>query len=195
MAMSKAEKLAARDAATGARGRKGSVHGTRGVTADGQICWSCKRACGGCGSDGEECPWSRFGEPVEGWEAEPTVIVNDTGIVKSFQIKKCPMYDQEVDYYLDAGLVPLLCKKLGFGRHSLNGKADFAVAVYEEYYLPWRFERVKREAELGVLTQAEADAKYKALYTKLRKKYIHDKRVAAYAARKAEREAEARRED
>lgn len=51
-----------------------------------QLCETCKRACGGCS-------WSDKFEPVEGWDAVPTIINEGDGrIIHSFKIKNCPLY-------------------------------------------------------------------------------------------------------
>lgn len=65
------------------------------------ICWSCKRACGGCA-------WSKKFEPVEGWNAEETLVKNwkywkrRDGVkmskpeyTKSYVVKSCPLYQRE----------------------------------------------------------------------------------------------------
>ena len=56
------------------------------------LCWSCKNACG-------KCSWSKYFEPVEGWQAEPTKIKQlYNGFVhsiESFCIIKCPKYRKE----------------------------------------------------------------------------------------------------
>ena len=55
-----------------------------------QLCYSCKKACGGCS-------WSKKFEPVEGWTAVPTIIRNgfrnhqDT---QSYKITACPEYER-----------------------------------------------------------------------------------------------------
>ena len=41
-----------------------------------QLCWSCKKACGGCG-----CPWADKLKPVEGWTAEPAIIRGNGKII------------------------------------------------------------------------------------------------------------------
>jgi len=53
-----------------------------------QLCWSCKNACGGCN-------WSAFGEPVEGWTAEPDVLNVFGKKTTSYKIRKgdCPEYE------------------------------------------------------------------------------------------------------
>lgn len=61
------------------------------------ICWACKRAT--CNPD-RTCPWARFGKPVPGWDAEPTVISNSQDKMRSYLVKSCPLYD-ESDKFLD----------------------------------------------------------------------------------------------
>lgn len=34
-----------------------------------QLCWSCKKACGGY-----DCPWANKLKPVEGWTAKETSV-------------------------------------------------------------------------------------------------------------------------
>ena len=50
-----------------------------------QLCYRCQNACGGCS-------WSREFQPVEGWDAKPTIINGDGEEIPSFEIKKCPMF-------------------------------------------------------------------------------------------------------
>lgn len=52
---------------------------------NGQLCWKCKNACGGCS-------WSKQLEPVDGWTAEPTIIKDSMGDFLSYEIKKCPEF-------------------------------------------------------------------------------------------------------
>lgn len=52
---------------------------------DSQLCWRCKNACGGCS-------WSACFTPVNGWNAEATIIKNSTGDTCSYRIKKCPEF-------------------------------------------------------------------------------------------------------
>ena len=52
---------------------------------DGQLCWRCKNACGGCS-------WSRELKPVDGWTAEPTIVKDSNGDFPSYKIKKCPEF-------------------------------------------------------------------------------------------------------
>lgn len=53
-----------------------------------QICWWCAKAVGGCN-------WSRYLEPVDGWEAIPTKILGYGGLHDSFKILRCPEFERE----------------------------------------------------------------------------------------------------
>ena len=66
------------------------------------ICWSCENCT--------RCSWSK-GVPVEGWEATPTKIINNTIngeplITNSFCVHKCP-------HFKDDKLQKVSIKKLG----------------------------------------------------------------------------------
>lgn len=56
-----------------------------------QLCWTCKKACGGCS-------WSRKFEPVPGWEATPSVIYHGSGRqnnrrdIHTYHITGCPQF-------------------------------------------------------------------------------------------------------
>ena len=50
-----------------------------------QLCWNCKKACGGC-------LWSDKDLPVPGWEAEATIVKDSEGDFTSYEIKKCPEF-------------------------------------------------------------------------------------------------------
>lgn len=54
------------------------------------LCWQCKRAYG-------LCSWSENFEPVEGWDAEPTIIMGGKRepAVQSYDVKKCPLFIQD----------------------------------------------------------------------------------------------------
>lgn len=49
------------------------------------ICWECSRL---------DCPWMQDSIPVKGWIAEPSVIKNKNGDIKSFCVMQCPMYEK-----------------------------------------------------------------------------------------------------
>ena len=53
-----------------------------------QLCWKCKKACGGCS-------WSDNLTPVDGWDATPTIVKDSMGDFESFKIKKCPEFIEE----------------------------------------------------------------------------------------------------
>lgn len=52
-----------------------------------QLCFSCKKACGGCS-------WSTWFRPVQGWKAVPTKIRQGYQTVESFHIMDCPEYKE-----------------------------------------------------------------------------------------------------
>lgn len=52
---------------------------------NGQLCWRCKNACGGCN-------WSKYLKPVEGWTADPVIVKDVNGDFSSYSIKKCPEF-------------------------------------------------------------------------------------------------------
>lgn len=57
-----------------------------------QLCWDCKKACGGCA-------WSRNLTPVKGWVAEPTTIrfKGKNGvehITDTYKIFECPEFER-----------------------------------------------------------------------------------------------------
>lgn len=57
-----------------------------------QLCWSCKKACGG----DRGCAWFNGFIPIPGWTAYPTISdIIRVRKVKSFRIKKCPLYEKE----------------------------------------------------------------------------------------------------
>jgi hypothetical protein len=48
-------------------------------------CWRCKRSI-------LECSWMRNLQPVEGWDAEPVVVVDKEGDIRTYKIKSCPKF-------------------------------------------------------------------------------------------------------
>lgn len=54
---------------------------------DGQLCWRCKKACGGCS-------WSNCLKPVKDWIADPIIIKGKDGggDIQSYKIHKCPEF-------------------------------------------------------------------------------------------------------
>ena len=63
-------------------------HQTNQYKAKEQLCCTFKKFCGGCA-------WSAHFEPVEGWEAEPTIIKQQWGKeIPSFWIQKCSEYER-----------------------------------------------------------------------------------------------------
>lgn len=53
------------------------------------ICWKCKKACG-------KCSWSSRLEPVEGWDATPTKVVDSASgrriVTDTFKVNHCPEF-------------------------------------------------------------------------------------------------------
>lgn len=53
------------------------------------LCWECKKAIGGC-------LWADSLQPVDGWDAEPTIVKDEgMGDYESFIVKACPMYEPD----------------------------------------------------------------------------------------------------
>ena len=54
-----------------------------------QLCWKCKKACGGCS-------WADRFEPVEGWTAEKRVrkynLFDVTATYETYEIRACPEF-------------------------------------------------------------------------------------------------------
>ena len=60
----------------------------RGYKKD-QLCWDCKKACGGCN-------WSDKLKPVKGWTAEERIIKsNGEPSIHTYKIIKCPEFDRD----------------------------------------------------------------------------------------------------
>lgn len=55
------------------------------------ICWNCMNSVPD--DDERGCPWSLFGEPVEGWEATPSYIsANGVQCARSYCVHRCPLF-------------------------------------------------------------------------------------------------------
>lgn len=56
-----------------------------------QLCWTCRKACGG-----GDCPWADKLKPVKGWTAEPKeyrVFKHHRAIISTtYHITECPLY-------------------------------------------------------------------------------------------------------
>lgn len=53
------------------------------------LCWFCRKATGGCS-------WSHHFEPIEGWDAEPTLVGTQKsagGMQRSYHVKHCPEFE------------------------------------------------------------------------------------------------------
>lgn len=60
------------------------------------LCWTCEKSGYGNVS---ECSWERKFEPVDGWDADATIVRhNNSGGVRetdSYNVKRCPGYVKE----------------------------------------------------------------------------------------------------
>ena len=61
------------------------INREKGKQTNDQLCWQCQKATGGC-------PWSDNFKPVEGWVAKPTIIKDSARDIKTYKIKKCPLF-------------------------------------------------------------------------------------------------------
>lgn len=56
---------------------------------EGQLCWHCRKACGGCS-------WSHDLTPVEGWTAERADLnMWNYGNGMSYRVYACPEYEED----------------------------------------------------------------------------------------------------
>ena len=53
-----------------------------------QLCWTCRKACGGGG-----CPWADKLKPVPGWKAEKKQIRECGKVSVTYHIISCPLYE------------------------------------------------------------------------------------------------------
>lgn len=53
---------------------------------DGQLCWRCNNACGGC-------LWSKKLKPIKGWTAVPVTIKDSMGDISTYKITDCPQFE------------------------------------------------------------------------------------------------------
>lgn len=56
------------------------------------LCWDCRNA-----TDPAKCPWVGKWEPVDGWDAKPTLLKIPGCIepVQSFHVISCPLFDRD----------------------------------------------------------------------------------------------------
>jgi hypothetical protein len=53
------------------------------------LCWDCKKAIGGC-------TWADKSKPVDGWDAEKTIVRNESyGDMESYCVKSCPEFERD----------------------------------------------------------------------------------------------------
>lgn len=58
------------------------------LKGDQTLCWNCKNCFGGCS-------WSEKFEPVEGWNAERTLIKYFNVVTPSFLVRDCPLFVED----------------------------------------------------------------------------------------------------
>lgn len=70
------------------------------------LCWKCKHASGS-----QACKWATKATPIEGWNADPSIIKYYWGNVNSFQVTDCPKYEEGHDdaKLTEAGYKALAC--------------------------------------------------------------------------------------
>ena len=56
--------------------------------SEGQLCWRCKNACGGCS-------WSQHLIPIKGWLAKKSIIHDNDGDIRTYEIEFCPEFIEE----------------------------------------------------------------------------------------------------
>ena len=56
------------------------------------LCFDCQNAVP---NKTRGCEWSRYGQPVPGWTAHPTLIRTHDSCPNSFCVVKCPKYDPD----------------------------------------------------------------------------------------------------
>lgn len=83
------------------------------------LCWSCQKACG------SKCSWSRNFTPVEGWDAEETIVNAGDLLLQSYRVNACPEFapDRE-DFFTVPNPCPYCHRKPVFawswGQYSLR---------------------------------------------------------------------------
>lgn len=58
------------------------------------LCWKCYRSVHWV-DDPTPCTWAMRFEPVEGWEAEETMLGGDHKNVLSYKVIKCPLFEPD----------------------------------------------------------------------------------------------------
>ena len=93
------------------------------------LCWNCSR------SVHDKCSWAKRFVPVEGWDAEKTVLMVDARPTSSYLVKSCPLYKcdkdnkHKVSELDEVGANRLICDIIAFAirdwkkaNKALNGK-------------------------------------------------------------------------
>ena len=126
---------------------------------DQSLCWLCKNCFGGCS-------WSESLEPVEGWNAERTIIQHFNAETPSFLVRDCPLFapdDGEREYISDEGFQNLMeaIYKRAAQDHALlldrldepaydpdgiaKSKIKYQLSEIENLLPRWLTDKIKRE--------------------------------------------------
>lgn len=98
-----------------------------GVKGD-TLCWLCEKSCT------KACSWAKSFDPVEGWDAEETVIAGYTNLIQSFLVKDCPEFVPDDPRFT----VAKPCKLCGRKPAIRHGRGDL---VRVEHYTKCRWRR------------------------------------------------------
>ena len=126
---------------------------------DQALCWRCKNCFGGCS-------WSESFEPVEGWNAERTIIKYFNIETPSFLVRDCPLFavdDGEREYVSDDGFhnlmvaiykraaqdYVLLLDRMDVPAYDPDGiaksKIKYQLSEIENLLPRWLTDKIKRE--------------------------------------------------
>lgn len=86
-----------------------------GVKGD-TLCWLCEKSCT------KACSWAKSFDPVEGWDAEETVIAGYTNLIQSFLVKDCPEFQPSDPDFYDVPTACRWCNRRPTVRKSWTGK-------------------------------------------------------------------------
>jgi len=78
------------------------------TSASGSLCWMCSKPCHK--PYNKTCSWIQKEVPVEGWKAEPSIIINSpTEIIHTYNILDCPQFNFDSSRSYELGdLLPIL---------------------------------------------------------------------------------------
>lgn len=138
------------------------------LKGDQTLCWRCENCLGGCS-------WSEKFEPVEGWNAERTVIKYFNIETPSFLVRGCPLFiedDGEREYINDDGFQNLMIaiyKRAAQDYTSLLSRMDepaydpdgtakarvkYQISEIEQLLPRWLTDKIKRERKEAIENHA-----------------------------------------